>query len=247
MLNVARADAATADPDSTNNNGSAPASRVTTVVGEIADLAVAKSEIGRASGRERVTYTITVINNGQSEASTVVVLDTLPAGATFVSASNGGTLAGGVVSWPAVATLTNGATLSRTVTVTAPTTGTLLNVARADAATADPDSTNNNGSAPASRVTTVVGEIADLAVAKSGPATVVAVNPITYTITVTNNGPSDASAVVVQDTLPASVTFVSASNGGTATAGVVTWPAFATLANGASLSRTVTVTAPPTG
>src|SRR5204862_6298697 len=155
--------------------------------------------------------------------------------------------AGGIVTWPALATLANGASLARTVTFAAPATGTLLTLSLPDALPIYPDSTNNNGSAPASRVTTVVGEIADLAVAKTGPATVVAVNPITYTITVTNNGPSDASAVVVQDTLPAGVTFVSASNGGTATAGVVTWPAFATLANAASLSRTVTVTAPATG
>src|SRR5439155_1756970 len=161
--------------------------------------------------------------------------------------SDAGSEAGGVVSWPAVTTLANGASLSRTVTISAPPTGTLLNIARADAATVDPDSTNNNGSAAAGRVTTVVGELADLTVAKTGPASVIAVGSVTYTIAVTNNGPSDASAVVVRDTLPSGVTFVSASNGGTAAAGVVTWPAVATLANGTSLSRTVTVTAPPTG
>ena len=60
------------------------------------------------------------------------------------------------------ASLANAASLTRTVTVTAPATGTLLNVARADAATVDPDSTNNNGSAPANRVSTVVDERADL-------------------------------------------------------------------------------------
>src|SRR5439155_108600 len=233
LINVARADASTADPDSTNNNGSDPANRVTTVVDERADLSVTKTGPATVNAAQNLTYTITVTNNGPSDAATVVVRDTLPAGVTFVSASNGGTLAGGVVSWPAVATLTNGATLSRTVTVTAPTTGTLLNVARADAATADPDSTNNNGSAPASRVTTVVGEPADLTVTKPGPATVNAALTLTYTIPVTNTGPSPSSAVFRPDTLPAGVTFVSASNGGTATAGVVTWPAFATLANGA--------------
>src|SRR5439155_115437 len=150
--------------------------------------------------------------------------------------SDAGSEAGGVVSWPAVTTLANGASLSRTVTVTAPPTGTLLNVAWADAATVDPDSTNNNGSLPASRVTTTVDERADLSVSKTGPATVNAAQNLTYTITVSNNGPSDASAVVVRDTLPAGVTFVSASNGGTLAAGVVTWPSVASLANGASLS-----------
>src|SRR2546426_191949 len=102
----------------------------------------------------------------------------------------------------------NGANFSRTVTVTAPATGTLLNLARADASTVDPDTSNNNGSAAASRVTTTVGEVADLSVTKTGPATVDAAQVFSYTITVTNNGPSDASAVVARDTLPTTVTFV---------------------------------------
>src|SRR5947208_152875 len=212
----------------------APASRVTTVVGEIADLAVAKTGPASVIAVGSITYTITVTNSGPSDASAVVVRDTLPAGVTFVSASNGGTLAAGVVTWPAAATLANGASLSRTVTVTAPATGTLLNVARADAATVDPDSTNNNGSAAASKVSTTVTEIADLSVAKTGPAAVNAAQNLTYTITVTNNGPSDAATVVVRDTLPASVTFVAASDAGSEAAGVVTWPAAATLGNGAS-------------
>src|SRR5439155_1598608 len=158
--------------------------------------------------------------------------------------SNGGTVASGVVTWPAVPSLAKGDSLSRTVTVTAPTTGSLLNVARADAATDDPDSTNNNGSDPTNRVTTTITELADLALAKTGPGAVNAAQNLTYTITVTNNGPSDASAVVVRDTLPAGVSFVSASDAGAEAGGVVAWPAVATLANGASLSRTVTVTAP---
>src|SRR5439155_751752 len=243
LINVARADAATGDPDSTNNNGSAAGSRVTTTVMEIADLTVTKTGPATVNAAQNLTYTITVTNNGPSSASTVVVRDTLPGNVTFVSASNGGTEAGGVDTWSAVASLANGASLSRTATVTAPTTGTLLNVARADAATIDPDSTNNNGSASGNRVTTTVHELADLALAKTGPGAVNAAQNLTYTITVTNNGPSDASAVVVRDTLPAGVSFVSASNGGTVASGVVTWPTVPSLANGASLARTVTVTA----
>src|SRR5207247_1581198 len=193
------------------------------------------------------SYTLTVGNQGPSTAANVVVQDTLPQGVTFVSADNGGTVSGGVVTWPTLASLANGGSLTRTVTVTAPATGTLLNVARADAATADPDTTNNNGSATANRVTTTVGELADLAVSKTGPANVTALGSITYTIVTTNNGPSTAASVVVQDTLPQGVTFVSADNGGTEAGGIVTWPAAASIANGASLTYTVTVTAPATG
>ncbi|MFN3265328.1 MAG: isopeptide-forming domain-containing fimbrial protein [Deinococcales bacterium] len=91
---------------------------------------------------------------------------------------------------------------------------------------------------------------ADLVVTKSQPSAAVnSGGTITYTVTVRNNGPATASNVVVTDTLPAGTTFQSASNGGTQTAGVVTWnstttPALASLANGASQTFTVVVTAP---
>ena len=51
---------------------------------------------------------------------------------------------------------------------------------------------------------------ADLAIAKSGPATVVAGAQATYLITVSNRGPSTASLRDIKDTLPPGVTLVSA-------------------------------------
>ena len=51
----------------------------------------------------------------------------------------------------------------------------------------------------------------DLALTKTGPTSVVAGSSITYTLTVTNNGPSPATGVMVRDPLPGSVTLVSAT------------------------------------
>ena len=86
---------------------------------------------------------------------------------------------------------------------------------------------------------------ADIGVAKTvdvpgaGPG-----DELTYTVRVANHGPSDASAVAsVADSLPAGLTFVGASHGGTLTAdGTVRWPAFP-LAVGAHRDVTVTATA----
>lgn len=51
---------------------------------------------------------------------------------------------------------------------------------------------------------------ADLAITKTASANAVAPNTtLTYTITVTNRGPLDASEVTVTDVLPGSVAFVS--------------------------------------
>src|SRR5262245_14285135 len=49
--------------------------------------------------------------------------------------------------------------------------------------------------------------IADLAVVKTGPASVTAGTDILYTITVTNNGPDDAQNVTVTDAVPPNTTF----------------------------------------
>ena len=50
---------------------------------------------------------------------------------------------------------------------------------------------------------------ADVAITKTGPASIVAGNPLVYTITVTNTGPSDAAGVVVSDATPTGLVFVS--------------------------------------
>src|SRR5262249_21574938 len=58
--------------------------------------------------------------------------------------------------------------------------------------------------------TTTVTTQADLAVTKADtPDPVTAGNNLTYTISVTNNGPSDSQGVSVTDAIPANTTFVS--------------------------------------
>ena len=82
-----------------------------------------------------------------------------------------------------------------------------------------------------------VGE-ADLAITKTdSPDPVIAGNDLTYTVTVTNNGPDAATSVTVTDNLPAETTFVSCSStgggvcGGSGNNRTVT---FASLASGQS-------------
>lgn len=73
--------------------------------------------------------------------------------------------------------------------------------------TADPDHSNESASA-----TSAVTPRADIAVAKNvTPANIAAGQNLTYVVTVSNNGPSRATDVVMTDTLPHDVTFVSAT------------------------------------
>ncbi|HKB08602.1 MAG TPA: DUF11 domain-containing protein, partial [Candidatus Polarisedimenticolia bacterium] len=72
------------------------------------------------------------------------------------------------------------------------------------------------------------------------PDPVVAGSNITYTISYSNTGPTRATGVVITDTIPANTSFVSASNGGSLAAGVVTWN-IGNLNGGASGTRTLVV------
>src|SRR5262249_21225510 len=69
--------------------------------------------------------------------------------------------------------------------------------------------------APGASVSLTVQQFADLGVSKTGPGTVTAGTPITYTITVSNGGPDTGSSVTLTDTLPAGETFASQSQPGT--------------------------------
>ena len=186
-------------------------------------------------------------NLGSSTASNVVVSDLLPTNVVFVSASSGGTNGNGTVTWPTLTNFANAATTNFTVTVTAPASGSLTNTASSTSSTADSDASNNNGSAAAARVISTITPSADVGATVLGPSTVLGGGSVVYTISVTNLGPSSASNVVVTDRLSGNATFVGASDGGSHSNGVVTWPAMASLSAGAVSNFTVTVTAPSGG
>jgi uncharacterized repeat protein (TIGR01451 family) len=237
LTNLASGGSLTSDPNPTNNT-SLP---VITGVTPSANLAIGKTAPSNVSATGSLTYTISVTNNGPSSASSVVVTDALPAGVTFVTASGNFANNSGVVNW-ALGTLASGQTSNLTVTVTAPASGTLTNVASVSSPTADTNLLDN----VTPPVITTVALLADLAIGKSAPANVFAASNLTYTISVTNFGPSSASSVVVTDSLPVGVTFENASGNGSNNAGAVSWN-LGVLAAGQSSNLTVTVTAPANG
>ncbi len=174
-------------------------------------------------------------------AVNVVVQDNLPLNVIYQGASGGGSLSGNLVVWPAMI-LTNGATTNFTVSITAPASGSFTNIAFSTSATPDPNTNNNNGTLPGSRVTTsVVTNIADVSITVSGPPIITVGDGFFYTLTVSNGGPSTAVNTLVTNLLPTNLVFASASGGGVNTNNIVTWPVIPSLTNGQVTNLILTV------
>ena len=237
ISNTATVSSTTSDPGPANDTSTAD-----TTVEPRADLSITKTDSADpVTAGNDVTYTITVENDGPSVADSVQVSDPLPAGTSFVSATDGGTESGGVVTWD-LGDLVDAASVSvqLVVSTAAGPSTTLSNTATVASSTTDPDPSNDS----ATETTGVLGT-ADLTLTKTGLSDpVVAGTDLTYQLTVSNAGPSGATSVQVTDPVPAGTTFVSATGGGTESAGVVTWD-LGTIANGASASVRVTVHVDP--
>jgi len=241
FTNLASGAAVTPDLNPTNNDGSLANAQTRTVVSALADVQVFKAGGTNVFAGQLVSYVITATNAGPSTATNVVVTDTLPAGAIFQGASGSYATNGGVVTWSAV-TLAPRTATTFNVTLLAPASvNSFLNIAAATSPVADPNPTNNNGSLATSRVATKIVPSADLAALLAGPASAILGSNIVYTVTVTNAGPSVASNIVVSDSLPANLLFVSASSGGTSNHLTITWPPIVSLPVGGVTNYTFTV------
>jgi uncharacterized repeat protein (TIGR01451 family) len=223
------------DPVDSNNSASDGLS-----VGTAADLAMQKrANVAAASVGDAVTFTLEVTNNGPSDAANVRVTDVLPAGLSFVSSPDC-TAAGATVTC-LIGSLASGATRAPTIVarVERPAAGTTLtNSATTSSTTQDPEPANNTDAAAV-----VIAPQADLSLIKRASASTVDVfQDVTYTLTVANAGPNDASRVTITDTVPAGMLFISADTGCVFDAGTSSVTcSIGTLASGASQDVTVTL------
>ncbi|HET9665417.1 MAG TPA: choice-of-anchor L domain-containing protein, partial [Desertimonas sp.] len=237
ITNSASATTTDTDPDLSNNTATVE----TTVVDPGADLAIGMyAEPDPAATNAPLTYTLQVSNLGPDDATGVSVTDTLPGGVTFDDASLGCAHASGTVTC-VVGSVARHDTVNLEITVITPSLpGMLTNTASVDGNEPDPDTNNNTVT-----VETQLRTPADLGVAVAdSPDPIVTGETLTYTTTVTNSGPGSAPAVAMSQVLHPRTTFVSATpttgscseESGTVTCGV------GTLANGASVTITITAT-----
>ncbi len=205
------------DPDSTPGNGvptEDDQDSAIVSVSPVADLSLSKAFSSASAGvGSNVTFTLTVTNDGPSDASGVEVTDVLPAGLTYVSGvASLGSFDDSTGVWT-VGALSDGQTETFVVTVTVTAARTITNTSEITAvAEFDSDSTPNNGvpSEDDQASASLVGILIDLEldVAVDDPNANRGDNVI-FTVTLVNRGPSGASSVSVSDSLPAGLVFVS--------------------------------------
>ena len=192
------------------NTANDTATDLTNVVSR-ADIAVAKiASSGTVTVGSNVTFTVTVTNNGPSDASGVQITDQLPAGLAFVSATpSQGTYTSGTGVWD-IGAVASGASVTLALTATVTATGSITNTATKTAENeTDPVAANNSASA------TITGQAPDLTIAKSHVGSFVRGSTGSYSLTVSNIGTAASSGLVtVSDTLPAGLTPSTASGTG---------------------------------
>ena len=206
------------------------AEATTTVVQPV--LALTKSGPATALLNANFDYTITVTNNGDGAATGATVVDTLPAGLTYVSSDPAGAASGSTVTWN-VGDLAPDASETITLTIRGTTGGAKVNVATA--------SSGGNSFQPEARATTTI-LVPDITVEKTGRPAMFVGNQVTYTLTANNSGDAALTGVTITDTIPTGMSYVTSSPAGTVSddGAQVTW-SVGSLAVGAETSVTVTL------
>ncbi|MEZ2301950.1 MAG: hypothetical protein ACBR13_09335, partial [Microcoleus sp.] len=138
VSNIASSKSSTPDPTPGNNDGSAAGAKVTTALTPSADVVTTKTGTNSAAPGSTVSYTITTQNNGPSTADNVTITDSIIPGLTGVVVSDNGTYNSttGIVTFP-LATLTNQASTTRSISFVAPAGVSVSNIASSKSSTPD--------------------------------------------------------------------------------------------------------------
>ncbi|MCO8120459.1 SpaA isopeptide-forming pilin-related protein [Stieleria sp. TO1_6] len=208
------------DTDTTNNSDD-----VDSTIGTDTDLVLTKEvDLTTAvAGEDTLTYTFTISHDtdSMSDSGEVTFTDTLPAGVTGVTidapdATSSGFDTGMQTVTVVFAPIALGQTRTFTVTasVNEDATGTITNTGSISVNGGDSDTTNNSDSA----ATDLTSEFDVTLTKTANDTTPDPGSNVTYTIDLTNDGPSTATGVVLTDVVPDGLTFVSGTlNGQSAT------------------------------
>jgi uncharacterized repeat protein (TIGR01451 family) len=206
-----------------------------------ADLSVVVSDApDPVQTGQPLTYTAVLTNNGPEPAGNAHLRSSTPAGTTHVWATpSAGTCSGTSLVDCSFGDLAAGGSVSVQIVVTPTATGTVSRTFLGLSSSTDPNSANNNAAASTTVVAPAPSADLSLTLADS-PDPVTVGGTVTYTATVTNNGPDTATNVTVSGSLP-DCTFASIASGASAAC-----TRTATAASAGTLTQTMSVSATET-
>ncbi|MFL9845388.1 choice-of-anchor L domain-containing protein, partial [Flavobacterium rhizosphaerae] len=193
---------------------------------------------------QQAVYTVTVTNNGPATVYDIDVFNAIPAGVTQFSWTGNGGSGTNVPLEDTIVTLANGQSVTYTITLTVPedATGDFISTASFSAAFLN----DTDPSCAGCTDTDTPPNEADIVVVNTNNQyNYIVGQPSVYTVTVTNNGPADATNVVVSNPIPAGITGFSwvGDNGSSGTNTAIN-DAVGTLAAGQTITYTVTLNVP---
>lgn len=174
-------------------------------VNPAADLAVVKSVSNvKPNYRDHIVWTIKISNNGPDAAHDVKMFDVLPKSLIFIKSDGDYDNKTGI--WN-IGTLESHKSVTLNIECIVNATGLIENLANVNATEYDYDLSNNNDS---ERI--FVDPAADLAIVKTVNVSVANFKDIVkWTLTVSNNGPDNATNVKVADALPHGFTYLNST------------------------------------
>ena len=145
---------------------------------------------------DEITYTIAVSNPGKTNATNIVIKDVLPEGLKFINASNGGVYnpATGIITW--IVNITANSTVDLTVVANVTKSGNITNTVNVGNKTAN--------------CTIESKDIADLEIHIVADKSEIYIgDSVVCTVTVINNGPSDAINTIANVLVPNTLSIIS--------------------------------------
>jgi len=145
---------------------------------------------------DEITYTIAVSNPGKTNATNIVIKDVLPEGLKFINASNGGVYdpATGIITW--IVNITANSTVDLTVVANVTKSGNITNTVNVGNKTAN--------------CTIESKDIADLEIHIVADKSEIYIgDSVVCTVTVINNGPSDAINTIANVFVPNTLSIIS--------------------------------------
>ncbi|WP_292613801.1 carboxypeptidase regulatory-like domain-containing protein [Methanobacterium sp. BAmetb5] len=225
ITNIATVNGTNYDHNDTNNQ-----TNTTITVPPASDLTITKTvDNPTPHYLDNITYIITVHNNGPDSAINVNVTDILSSGLRYIFDNSNGSYNPNTGLWN-IGTLTNGSSAILNILAQVIVSNTqITNIATVNGTNYDHNDTNNQ-----TNTTITVPPASDLTITKTvDNSTPDYLETITYTITVHNNGPDNATGVVSHDVLPTGLRYISDNSNGSYNPTTGLWT-IGNLANGAN-------------